>query len=390
MTFTVVTKNFKESFERWVDALETANRLRPKLKSWFVDIRIFDGDDLVWMYSKLRAFPEYIGPGTYDRLARQFVLESQAQADQDQQLAQQMAYQSGTLTPQPWQIRNRTFVWGTRTYLMGVLNVTPDSFSDGGQFNSLPTALAQAEQLVISGMDMLDIGGQSTRPGADPVTLSEELNRVIPVIEAIRAHRNPGVAQIPISVDTTRAAVARAALDAGADILNDISGGTYEPELLRVAADKQSPIILMHLRGTPATMQQMTDYEDLIPEICQFLQTQMEQAMAAGVPRERIALDPGIGFAKGYAQNLTILRELPQFKGAGCPILVGVSRKSFIGWILSPENPQACPPQERIWGTAAACTSAIAQGADMLRVHDGAQMRQVAQVADAIYRKMAE
>jgi dihydropteroate synthase len=389
MTFTVVTKNFKESFDRWVDALETANQLRPKLKSWFVDIRIFDGDDLVWMYSKLRAFPEYIGPGTYDRLARQFVLESQAQADQAQQLSEQMGYQSGELKPQPWQIRQSQFLWGTRTYLMGVLNVTPDSFSDGGQFNSVSAAVAQAEQLVASGMDILDIGGQSARPGAAPVTLSEELNRVIPVLEAIRAHSNPALAQIPISIDTTRAAVARAALDAGADIVNDISGGTYEPDIFQVAADKQVPIILMHLRGTPATMQQMTDYEDLIAEICQFLQTQMQQAMAAGILRERIVLDPGIGFAKKYEQNLTILRELAQFKGAGCPLLVGVSRKSFIGWILQPENPQACPPQERIWGTAAACTSAIAQGADILRVHDGAQMREVAQVADAIYRKMA-
>ncbi|MEM8806958.1 MAG: dihydropteroate synthase [Cyanobacteria bacterium P01_G01_bin.38] len=364
MTFTVVTRGFKQEFERWTDALETANGLKPKLKSWFVDIRIFDGKDLVWMYSKLRAHPEYIGPGTYDRLVRLFVAEAQAES----------------LTRAPWQIRDRTFTWGQRTYLMGVLNVTPDSFSDGGEFNTLETALQQARALVKGGMDILDIGGQSTRPGSAQISLSEELNRVVPIIEAIRA--DDELQTVPISVDTTRATVARAAVEAGADIINDISGGTYEPDILKAAAETGVPIILMHLRGTPATMQQMTDYDDIMVEIADFLKTQIAAAVEVGVPHQNICIDPGIGFAKTYPQNLTILRKLSQLDTLGCPILVGASRKSFIGWILDRSE-----PKERVWGTAAACSVAIANGADILRVHDGAEMADVARVADAIVRE---
>ncbi|MEO1401583.1 MAG: dihydropteroate synthase [Cyanobacteria bacterium J06635_1] len=363
MTFTVVTRGFKQEFERWTDALETANSLKPKLKSWFVDIRIFDGKDVVWMYSKLRAHPEYIGPGTYDRLVRLFVAEAQSEA----------------LTRSPWQIRDRTFTWGQRTYLMGVLNVTPDSFSDGGEFNTLETALQQARALVTGGMDILDIGGQSTRPGSAQISLSDELNRVVPIIEAIRA--DDELQAVPISVDTTRATVARAAVEAGADIINDISGGTYEPEILKAAAETGAPVILMHLRGTPATMQQMTDYDDIMAEIANFLKTQIEAALEAGVPQQNICIDPGIGFAKTYPQNLTILRELSKLADLGCPILIGASRKSFIGWILDRSE-----PKDRVWGTAAACAVAIANGADILRVHDGAEMTDVARVTDAIVR----
>ncbi|MEM7793157.1 MAG: dihydropteroate synthase [Cyanobacteria bacterium P01_C01_bin.118] len=362
MTFTVVTRGFKQEFERWTDALETANGLRPQLKSWFVDIRIFDGKDLVWMYSKLRAHPEYIGPGTYDRLARLFMAEGQVQAS----------------SRQPWTIRGHQFNWGERTYLMGVINVTPDSFSDGGQFNSVATALAQAQTLVEANIDILDIGGQSTRPGAEQISLGEELNRVIPIIEAIR--QNEVLSQAVISVDTTRATVARAAVEAGADIINDISGATYEPDILRVAAEKDVPIILMHLRGTPETMQQMTDYEDLMGEITEFLRKQIEQAMAVGIPIQNICIDPGIGFAKTFPQNLEILRQLSAFSDLNCPVLVGASRKSFIGWILDQPD-----PQQREWGTAAACTAAIAGGADILRIHSTA-MVDVARVADAIWR----
>ena len=364
MAFTVVTRGFKQEFERWTDALETANGLRPQLKSWFVDIRIFDGKDLVWMYSKLRAHPEYIGPGTYDRLARLFMAEGRRSA----------------ASRQPWDIRGHQFNWGDRTYLMGVINVTPDSFSDGGQFNSVESALKQATRLLEANIDILDIGGQSTRPGAEQISLSEELNRVLPVIETIRQAEY--LKQAVISVDTTRATVARAAVEAGADIINDISGATYEPDILNVAAEKDVPIILMHLRGTPETMQQMTDYDNLMGEISEFLQGQIKQALAVGVPIQNICVDPGIGFAKTYPQNLDILRQLSDLAELGCPILVGTSRKSFIGWILDQPD-----PQQREWGTAAACTAAIAGGADILRVHNGAAMVDVARVADAIWRQ---
>lgn len=367
MTFTVVTRGFKEEFERWTDALETANGLRPQLKSWFVDIRIFDGRDLVWMYSKLRAHPEYIGPGTYDRLARLFMAEGRTEAARRQ----------------PWDIRGHRFDWGERTYLMGVINVTPDSFSDGGQFNSVEAALQQAKTLLDANIDILDIGGQSTRPGAEQISLGEELNRVIPVVEAIRQADNERLKQAIVSVDTTRATVARAAIEAGADIINDISGATYEPDIFKVAAETDVPIILMHLRGTPETMQQMTDYEDLLGEILEFLRGQIDQALAAGIPIQNICVDPGIGFAKTYEQNLEILRRLSDFTELECPVLVGVSRKSFIGWILDQPD-----PQQREWGTAAACTAAILGGADILRVHNGAAMADVARVADAVGRRV--
>lgn len=278
-----------------------------------------------------------------------------------------------------WTLRDRTFQWGLQTYLMGVLNVTPDSFSDGGQFNSLESALNQAQKMVMSGADILDIGGQSTRPNAEEVTLAEELDRVIPVIQALR--RNPKFSQVPISIDTTRATVANAAISAGADLINDISSGTFDAEMFPTVAKLGVPIALMHSRGTPKTMQTLTDYQDLIREIVEFLDLRIRVAIAAGIDRHQIIIDPGIGFAKKQAQNLEILRQLPAFQALGCPILVGVSRKSFIGHIISQPD-----PQKRGWGTAAACVSAIVGGTDILRVHDVSEMRDVCRVADAIWR----
>lgn len=275
--------------------------------------------------------------------------------------------------------RDRTFSWGSRTYVMGILNITPDSFSDGGDFATVDRALAQAQALTTAGVDLLDVGGQSTRPGAEQISLAEELDRVLPVVSALRDQGNP----LPISVDTTRAAVAAAALDRGADWINDISGGTFDPEIFDVAAQHQAPIVLMHLRGTPATMQSLTHYDDLLGEIAQFLQTQGSIALAAGVRPDRIIFDPGIGFAKTYGQNLEIFQGLPQLRALGYPLLVGPSRKSFIGKILDQPN-----PKERIWGTAAACCGAIAGGADILRVHDG-EMVQVCRVADALWGRSA-
>jgi dihydropteroate synthase len=283
--------------------------------------------------------------------------------------------------PAPWKLRDRTFTWGSRTHLMGVLNVTPDSFSDGGQFDTVDRAVAQARHLVHHGTDIIDIGGQSTRPGAGSISREEELGRVIPVIEAIRRHDDDALAQAVISVDTTRSSVARAAVKAGADIVNDISAGTYDKAMLSTVADLGVPIVIMHLRGTPATMQQHTDYHDLVGEVHEFLQHQIEAAIAVGVKPSKIAIDPGLGFAETYPQNLELLRQLHQLRDLGAPLLVGPSRKSFIGWILDQPD-----PQQRVWGTAAACCAAIAGGADILRVHDGAEMHDVCRVADALWR----
>ncbi len=273
-------------------------------------------------------------------------------------------------------VRDRCFVWGKQTYIMGVLNVTPDSFSDGGEFNQPITALAQAHQLVAGGTDIIDIGGQSTRPGAEQISLSEELDRVLSTLEAVRKEVN-----LPISVDTTRAAVAKAAIQAGADIINDVSGGTFDPEMLPLVAQAQVPIILMHIRGNPTTMQKLTNYQNLLQEIYNFLEKQVKFAIKIGIDPSKIIIDPGIGFAKNYEQNIEIFQKLPLFEKLNCPILIGASRKSFIGKILNQPDPKA-----RVWGTAAACCAAIFQGADILRVHDVQQMREVSLVADALMR----
>ncbi|WP_017315159.1 dihydropteroate synthase [Mastigocladopsis repens] len=274
-------------------------------------------------------------------------------------------------------IRERCFEWGQRTYLMGVLNVTPDSFSDGGEFNTITAAVTQAQAMVAGGADIIDVGGQSTRPGAEQITLAEEIERVLPVVRVMRKE-----IPVPISVDTTSSSVAKAAVEAGADIVNDISGGTFDPQMLPTIASMGVPIILMHIRGNPQTMQQFTDYQDLIEEIYSFLTKQITAATAAGIDKGKIIIDPGIGFAKNSEQNLEIFRRLPELRQLNCPILVGASRKSFLGRILNQPDPKA-----RVWGTAAACCAAIFNGADILRVHDVKEMRDVSLVADAIFRQ---
>lgn len=275
------------------------------------------------------------------------------------------------------ELRGHSFDWGERTYLMGVLNVTPDSFSDGGEFYAPAAALAQAQRLVEAGADLIDIGGQSTRPGAQQVSVEEELQRVLSVVQVVRSQLS-----VPISVDTTRAVVAQRAVEAGADMVNDISGGTFDPDMLSMVAQLGVPIVLMHIRGTPETMQQLTDYQDLIGDIYGFLEGQLAAAERAGIKRSRLIIDPGIGFAKTLEQNVEILRQLPTFRTLGVPILVGVSRKSFIGRLVNQPDPKG-----RVWGTAAACCSAIAGTADILRVHDVFEMRDVCRVADAIWRR---
>ncbi|NES21873.1 MAG: dihydropteroate synthase, partial [Symploca sp. SIO3E6] len=222
----------------------------------------------------------------------------------------------------------------------------------------------------------ISLNRQSTRPGAQTVSEAEELQRVLPVVEAVRSSLN-----VPISVDTNRASVAQRAVAAGADLVNDISGGTFDPDMLPVVAQLQVPMVLMHMRGTPQTMQKLTDYQDLIGEIYRFLEGQIAAALAAGIERSQLIIDPGIGFAKTFEQNLSILRQLPTFHSLDVPLLIGVSRKSFIGHILNQPN-----PKNRVWGTAAACCSAIAAGAEILRVHDVLEMRDVSLVADAIWR----
>ncbi len=273
-------------------------------------------------------------------------------------------------------IRDRSFVWGKRTYIMGILNVTPDSFSDGGKFNTTSAALTQAQAMVAAGADIIDIGGQSTRPGAEQISLEAELERVLSVLELLRP-----VIDVPISIDTTRAEVAKAAINAGADIVNDISAGTFDSQMLPTVASLNVPIVLMHIRGNPQTMQKLIDYEDLIDDIYKFLSQKIAEATRLGIDQNKIIIDPGIGFAKNQDQNLEIFRRLESLKKLNSPILVGASRKSFIGNILNQPDPNL-----RVWGTAAACCAAIFNGADILRVHDVQEIHEVTLVADAIFR----
>ncbi|MEL7419008.1 MAG: dihydropteroate synthase [Cyanobacteria bacterium J06555_3] len=270
------------------------------------------------------------------------------------------------------------FKWGKKTYLMGILNVTPDSFSDGGEFADLESATAQAQEMIAHGVDIIDIGGESTRPQAEAVSTELELQRVIPVIERLRQE-----SPIPISIDTTKAVVAEQAIAAGANLVNDISGGTFDQAMLPTVAKLDVPIILMHIRGNPQTMQSLTDYQDVVAEVKEFLTTQVDKAIACGIDRSKIIIDPGIGFAKQAEQSLELLQRLSELQSLELPMLVGVSRKSFMRPILQQED-----PKKRIWGTAAACYSAIARGADILRVHDVAQMYDVCRVADAIERNL--
>jgi dihydropteroate synthase len=262
---------------------------------------------------------------------------------------------------------------------MGVLNVTPDSFSDGGKFQTVSAAVDRAIKMVISDVDIIDIGGESTKPGAIPVDVAMELARVIPVIRAIRQH--PEIRDIPISIDTTKSVVAQAAVAAGADIVNDVSGGEADSQMFATVAKLGVPYIMMHMRGTPATMQQMTDYRDVVGEIIAFFETQIDRAIKSGINRSHLIIDPGIGFSKTYDQNIALIRQLDKFQSLDLPLLIGVSRKSFIGKILNQPD-----PEQRLWGTAAACCASIAGGADILRVHDVAEMVDVSRVADVMFR----
>jgi dihydropteroate synthase len=244
---------------------------------------------------------------------------------------------------------------------MGVLNVTPDSFSDGGELPDAAAALARAERLAADGAEILDVGGESTRPGAEPVPAGEELRRVVPVVEEIAA-RLPGVA---ISVDTTKLAVARAALDAGARVVNDVSAFRFEPELAGLVADAGADCCLMHMLGEPRTMQRDPRYDDVVSEVRAFLEQRLAFAVGEGIAEERVWLDPGIGFGKTLEHNLELLRRLDEIVAIGRPVAIGVSRKSFIGRLTGRED-----PHERVAGTIAANHVAYERGASIFRVHD--------------------
>ena len=273
---------------------------------------------------------------------------------------------------------SRTLVLGERTLLMGVLNVTPDSFSDGGLFLDPEAAVARAIAMEAAGADIIDIGGESTRPGSSGISAAEELRRVIPVIEGLR-----GKIGIPISVDTSKSAVLEAAAAAGAEIVNDVTALRNDPQIAEVARRRQLPLILMHMRGEPATMQTKPFARDVLRDVTRGLRHAVTIARRAGVAKSQIILDPGIGFGKSYAQNCELLARLPELARLGLPILVGTSRKSFIVRVLKSES-QAPPGNERVWGTAATVAASILQGAHIVRVHDVAEMAQVAQVSDAI------
>ena len=272
-----------------------------------------------------------------------------------------------------------SFDFTQRTYIMGILNVTPDSFSDGGVYFDKGLAVEHALRMQEDGADIIDIGGESTRPGAKAVTMEEEIKRVVPVIEALAKK-----VSIPISIDTYKSDVADAAISAGASIVNDISGLRFDRRMPKVAARHKTPVVIMHIKGTPKNMQKNPSYKALIPEILDYLTESIAIARDAGIPDDMIIIDPGIGFGKTLEHNLGIINRLHEFRGFEKPILIGPSRKSFIGKTLG-----GLPAEERIEGTASAVAIGIFNGANIIRVHDVKAMSRVAKVADAVLRASA-
>jgi dihydropteroate synthase len=270
-------------------------------------------------------------------------------------------------------IRGRRFSLGPAAWLMGILNVTPDSFSDGGDFLDEDRAVDRGLELACAGADVLDVGGESTRPGSLPVPEEEELRRVLPVIRRLRPKTG-----VLISVDTTKASVARAALDAGADIVNDTSGLRADPAMGPLIAESGAAVILMHMKGVPRTMQESPRYDDLLGEVKAFLSDRIREAVAAGIPVERTIVDPGIGFGKTAEHNLAVLNRLDVLQDLGRPVCVGPSRKAFIGRILG------LPPGERLEGSIAAAVISVCRGAHILRVHDVGAVAKAVRVAEAI------
>lgn len=269
--------------------------------------------------------------------------------------------------------RHGLLEFSRRTLIMGIINVTPDSFSDGGQRYDPVKAVADGVAMVKSGADILDIGGESSRPGATPVSEDEELARVLPVVRGLRKET-----EAAISIDTYKSNVGRAALDAGADIVNDISALRFDPAMAGMIAAEKVPVVLMHMQGTPRTMQREPKYEDVVREVRDFLAAQLYTAMDAGIAQDRVVIDPGIGFGKTLQHNLQLLRGLPMIAALGQPVLVGASRKAFIGRILNAE------PLDRIEGSLATAVASVLAGANIVRAHDVAEIAKAVKIADAI------
>lgn len=260
-----------------------------------------------------------------------------------------------------------------RPLIMGIVNITPDSFSDGGNYLDVRLAASHALDLVAQGADILDLGAESTKPGATPVSEQEEMDRLLPVLNEVVKQT-----EVPISVDTMKSRVARAALDAGATIVNDVTAMRFDPKMAQVVAECGAGIVLMHMQGTPATMQDAPSYDNVVAEVCEFFDERIYIAEQAGIAKSHIVLDPGFGFGKLQVHNLKLLEQLSVFNRFGCPIMVGLSRKTFLGKILDR------PVQEREWGTAAAVAMAVDRGAAIIRVHDVANMKDVVMVAAAV------
>ncbi len=269
---------------------------------------------------------------------------------------------------------SRALVLGERTLVMGVLNVTPDSFSDGGLYLEPERAVERALEIERAGADLLDIGGESTRPGSEGISAEEELARVLPVLDRLR-----GRLKIPISIDTQKATVAEMAVEAGAELVNDVTALRTDPDLAEVVRRHRLPLILMHMRGVPRTMQKRPFARNVLRDVGSGLRAAVARARKAGIEKSQILLDPGIGFGKSFEQNCELLMRLQELARLGYPLVVGTSRKSFLGHALG-----GAPPEERLWGTAATVTASILAGAHVVRVHDVAEMAQVARVADAL------
>jgi dihydropteroate synthase len=273
--------------------------------------------------------------------------------------------------------KNFCLDFSKKTHIMGILNVTPDSFSDGGLYFDKSTAVKRALQMVEEGADIIDIGGESTRPGSEPITIEEELKRTIPIIEVLSKK-----VKIPLSIDTYKSEVAKRALDAGASMVNDISGLRFDPKMPAVVSEYKVPVVIMHIRGTPRDMQQNPVYEALIPEIMDYLRIGITMAREAGISEDMIVIDPGVGFGKTFEHNLQIIHNLQELTLLRKPVLIGLSRKAFIGKILGD-----VPVTERLEGTAAAVAISIMNGANIIRAHDIKEMVKVVKVADAIKRE---
>jgi dihydropteroate synthase len=272
--------------------------------------------------------------------------------------------------------RNFSLDFSQKTYIMGILNVTPDSFSDGGRFFNPASATSRGIQMAEEGADIIDIGGESTRPGSEPLSIEEELRRTIPIVGTLAKRID-----VPISIDTYKSEVAKMALDAGASIVNDISGLRFDPGMAKVVAGYKVPVVVMHIKGSPKDMQKNPVYEALIPEIVDYFRERIRSATESGIPKDKIIIDPGIGFGKTSEHNIEIINKLDEFTLLEKPVLIGPSRKAFLGKMLGDE-----PAGERLEATAAAVSISIMKGANLVRVHDVKEMVRVAKVADAIKR----